>query len=159
MVTWLDRGRRRRGEGPDRGRQGAPLRSFRSGGEHHPPRPCRPACRRGPKRILAWTRDPEAEVLPLCEELGIGFVPWGPLGTGQLTGKVARTSSFDVNDFRARSPRFTPEAMEANQAVVEAVEQLAAAKEAPRPRRWRSPGSSQKGPASCRSSARAALTA
>ena len=67
-------------------------------------------------------------MLPLCEELGIGFVPWGPLGTGHLTGKVARTSSFDVNDFRARSPRFTPEAMEANQAVVEAVEQLAAAK-------------------------------
>src|SRR6201984_714428 len=75
-----------------------------------------------------WTRDPEPEVLPLCEELGIGFVPWGPLGTGYLTGKVARTSTFDVNDFRAGSPRFTPEAMEANQAVVEAVEQLAAAK-------------------------------
>jgi aryl-alcohol dehydrogenase-like predicted oxidoreductase len=67
-------------------------------------------------------------VLPLCEELGIGFVPWGPLGTGFLTGKVASTSSFGVNDFRAGSPRFTPEAMEANQAVVEAVEQLAAAK-------------------------------
>jgi len=75
-----------------------------------------------------WTRDPEPEVLPLCEELGIGFVPWGPLGTGYLTGKVASTSSFDANDFRAGSPRFTPEAMEANQAVVEAVEQLAAAK-------------------------------
>ena len=74
-----------------------------------------------------WTRDPEPEVLPLCEELGIGFVPWGPLGTGYLTGKVASTSSFDVNDFRAGSPRFTPEAMAANQAVVEAVEQLAAA--------------------------------
>ena len=43
-----------------------------------------------------WTRDPEAEVLPLWEELGIGFVPWGPLGTGYLTGKVARTSSGDV---------------------------------------------------------------
>ncbi|HWY83154.1 MAG TPA: aldo/keto reductase, partial [Roseiarcus sp.] len=75
-----------------------------------------------------WTRDPEPEVLPLCQELGIGFVPWGPLGTGYLTGKVARTSGFDVNDFRAGSPRFTPGAMEANQAVVEAVEQLAAAK-------------------------------
>jgi aryl-alcohol dehydrogenase-like predicted oxidoreductase len=47
-----------------------------------------------------WTRDPEPEVLPLCEELGIGFVPWGPLGTGYLTGKVASTSSFGVNDFR-----------------------------------------------------------
>ena len=75
-----------------------------------------------------WTRDPEPEVLPVCEELGIGFVPWGPLGTGYLTGKIAGTSSFGVNDFRATSPRFTPEAMEANQAVVEAVEQLAAAK-------------------------------
>jgi aryl-alcohol dehydrogenase-like predicted oxidoreductase len=75
-----------------------------------------------------WTRDPEPEVLPLCEELGIGFVPWGPLGTGYLTGKVANTSSFCANDFRAGSPRFTPEAMAANQAVVEAVEQLAAAK-------------------------------
>jgi aryl-alcohol dehydrogenase-like predicted oxidoreductase len=72
-----------------------------------------------------WTRNPESEVLPLCEELGIGFVPWGPLGTGFLTGKVA---SVGKNDFRAGSPRFTPEAMAANQAVVEAVEELAAAK-------------------------------
>ena len=55
-------------------------------------------------------------------------MPWGPLGTGYLTGKIASPSSFGANDFRAGSPRFTPEAMEANQAVVEAVEQLAAAK-------------------------------
>src|SRR5580693_10104882 len=75
-----------------------------------------------------WTRDPEPEVLPLCEELGIGFVPWSPLGMGYLTGKVASTSSFCASDVRAGSPRFTPEAMKANQAVVEAVEQLAAAK-------------------------------
>ena len=75
-----------------------------------------------------WTRDPEPEVLPLCEELGIGFVPWSPLGMGYLTGKIASTSSFGLNDFRAGSPRFTPEAMKANQAVVEAIEQLAAAK-------------------------------
>jgi aryl-alcohol dehydrogenase-like predicted oxidoreductase len=75
-----------------------------------------------------WTRDPEPEVLTLCKELGIGFVPWSPLGMGYLTGKVATTSSFGVSDFRAGSPRFTSEAMEANQAVVEAVEQLAAAK-------------------------------
>jgi aryl-alcohol dehydrogenase-like predicted oxidoreductase len=52
----------------------------------------------------------------------------GPLGTGYLTGKIASTSSFDLNDFRAGSPRFSPEAMEANQAVVEVVEQLGAAK-------------------------------
>jgi len=75
-----------------------------------------------------WTRDPEPEVLPLCEELGIGFVPCGPLGTGYLTGKIASTSNFGVNDFRAGSPRFTREAMEANLPVVEAVEQLAATK-------------------------------
>jgi aryl-alcohol dehydrogenase-like predicted oxidoreductase len=74
-----------------------------------------------------WTRDPEPEVLPLCEELGIGFVPWSPLGMGFLTGKVS-TSSFGVNDFRAGSPRFTPEAMKANQVIVEAIEDLAAAK-------------------------------
>ena len=75
-----------------------------------------------------WTHDPEKEVLPLCMGLGIGFVPWSPLGMGYLTGKVASTSSFDVNDFRAGSPRFTPEAMKANHIVVEAIEQLAAAK-------------------------------
>jgi aryl-alcohol dehydrogenase-like predicted oxidoreductase len=74
-----------------------------------------------------WTRDPEPQVLPLCEELGIGFVPWGPLGTGFLTGKVASTS-IDASDFRAASPRFTPEAIKANQGVVDAVEELAAAK-------------------------------
>ena len=77
-----------------------------------------------------WTRDPEPEVLPLCEELGIGFVPWAPLGTGFLTGKVASTSSFCANDVRAGSPRFTREAMEANQAVVELVEQFATARSA-----------------------------
>jgi Aldo/keto reductase family len=87
--------------------------------------------RMGEPGIVRWGRSrraPELEVLPLCKELGIGFVPWGPLGTGYLTGKVARTSSFEVNDFRAGSPRFTPEAMEVNQGVVEAVEQFAAAK-------------------------------
>jgi aryl-alcohol dehydrogenase-like predicted oxidoreductase len=75
-----------------------------------------------------WTRDPEPEVLPLCEELGIGFVPWSPLGMGYLTGKVASTSSFGASDFRAGSPRFTPEAMKANEVVVDAIEELAAAK-------------------------------
>jgi aryl-alcohol dehydrogenase-like predicted oxidoreductase len=75
-----------------------------------------------------WTRDPEPEVLPLCEELGIGFVPWSPLGAGFLTGKVATTSSFAATDFRAHSPRFTPDAMKANQAVVDLVEALGAAK-------------------------------
>jgi len=75
-----------------------------------------------------WTREPEPEVLPLCEELGIGFVPWSPLGAGFLTGKVAPATNFDATDFRSQSPRFSPQAMAANQAVVDAVERLASAK-------------------------------
>ena len=58
-----------------------------------------------------WSRDPEAEVLPACEELGIGFVPWSPLGQGFLTGAVARGETFAANDIRSRFPRFTPEAL------------------------------------------------
>ncbi|MGD0635860.1 MAG: aldo/keto reductase [Beijerinckiaceae bacterium] len=78
-----------------------------------------------------WTRDPEAAVLPTCEELGIGFVPWGPLGTGFLTGKVAADSKFDsATDLRATFPRFTPEAMKANQAIVETLRQIAVRKNA-----------------------------
>jgi aryl-alcohol dehydrogenase-like predicted oxidoreductase len=77
-----------------------------------------------------WTRDPEPEVLPLCEELGIGFVPWSPLGAGFLTGKIAPAASFGPTDFRAHSPRFTAEAMAGNQKVVEVVERVAAAKSA-----------------------------
>lgn len=69
-----------------------------------------------------WTRDPEPEVLPLCAELNIGFVPWSPLGAGFLTGKV---TSLDADDFRSYSPRFQPEAMAANHKVVEIVEQVA----------------------------------
>jgi aryl-alcohol dehydrogenase-like predicted oxidoreductase len=62
-----------------------------------------------------WTRDPEAKVLPTCEELGIGFVPWGPLGLGFLTGKVDAAMTFDpASDLRAGFPRFTPEARRAN---------------------------------------------
>ncbi len=75
-----------------------------------------------------WTRDPEPEVLPACEELGIGFVPWSPLGAGFLTGKVTGSESFDATDFRNNSPRFSPEAIAANQKVVDVVERLAAAK-------------------------------
>jgi len=75
-----------------------------------------------------WTRDPEAEVLPLCEELGIGFVPWSPLGAGFLTGKIDATTSIGAGDFRAGSPRFTPEARTANQGVVDLLQNIAAAK-------------------------------
>jgi aryl-alcohol dehydrogenase-like predicted oxidoreductase len=77
-----------------------------------------------------WTRDPEPEVLPACEELGIGFVAWGPLGQGFLTGKIDTTTSIDSSDFRAASPRFTPEARKANLAVVDLLKEIAARKNA-----------------------------
>ena len=73
-----------------------------------------------------WTREPEVEVLPVCEELGIGFVPWGPLGTGFLTGTIDTNTKFDPStDLRANFPRFTKEAMQANMPVVEMLRQIA----------------------------------
>ncbi len=66
-----------------------------------------------------WTRGPEAEVLPTLEELGIGFVPFSPLGKGFLTGKMDETTTLDSSDFRKTIPRFTPEAMKANRALVD----------------------------------------
>ena len=77
-----------------------------------------------------WTRDPEAEALPVCEELGIGFVPWSPLGQGFLTGKIDTTTKFDSTDFRATFPRFTEEARKANLAVVDLLKAIAARKKA-----------------------------
>jgi aryl-alcohol dehydrogenase-like predicted oxidoreductase len=72
-----------------------------------------------------WTRDPEVEVLATCEELGIGFVPWSPLGQGYLTGKITPDMSFDpASDLRAGFPRFTPEARRANRPVVELLERV-----------------------------------
>ncbi len=64
-----------------------------------------------------WTRGPEKEVLPTLEELGIGFVPYSPLGKGFLTGKFSENTTFDSSDFRSTLPRFTPEALKANQAL------------------------------------------
>jgi len=64
-----------------------------------------------------WSRDPEAEVLPTCEELGIGFVPWSPLGQGFLTGKLDSKRVFDPRDIRSVFPRFTQENREANQPI------------------------------------------
>jgi len=66
-----------------------------------------------------WTRGPEAEVLPTLEELGIGFVPYSPLGKGFLTGKMDENTRFESNDFRSTLPRFTPGALKANQALVD----------------------------------------
>jgi aryl-alcohol dehydrogenase-like predicted oxidoreductase len=77
-----------------------------------------------------WTRDPEPDVLPTCEELGIGFVPWSPLGQGFLTGKIDASTKFESTDFRAVFPRFTEEARKANQAVVELLHQIAQRKNA-----------------------------
>jgi aryl-alcohol dehydrogenase-like predicted oxidoreductase len=77
-----------------------------------------------------WTRDPEAEVLPTCEELGIGFVPFSPLGSGFLTGTIAPTTTFGPSDIRTLYPRFTPEARQANQALIDRLRRIAAQKQA-----------------------------
>ena len=75
-----------------------------------------------------WWREPEAEVLPTLEELGIGFVPFSPLGKGFLTGKIDENTTFDASDFRNVVPRFTPEARKANQAFVDFIREIAARK-------------------------------
>jgi aryl-alcohol dehydrogenase-like predicted oxidoreductase len=77
-----------------------------------------------------WWRRPEAEVLPTVEELGIGFIPYSPLGKGFLTGKIDQRTSFDSSDIRTTIPRFTPEARAANQALVELLGRIAAPKHA-----------------------------
>jgi aryl-alcohol dehydrogenase-like predicted oxidoreductase len=77
-----------------------------------------------------WTRDPEAEVLPICEELGIGFVPFSPLGAGFLTGKIDVSTTFHSTDFRNISPRFTPENRKANRALVDLLSKVAEQKRA-----------------------------
>jgi aryl-alcohol dehydrogenase-like predicted oxidoreductase len=77
-----------------------------------------------------WWRRPEAEVLPTVEELGIGFVPYSPLGKGFLTGKIDQRTSFDSSDIRTTIPRFTPAAREANQALVDLLGTIAERKQA-----------------------------
>jgi len=77
-----------------------------------------------------WWREPEEEVLPALEELGIGFVPFSPLGRGFLTGKISEDTKFDKNDFRNIVPRFTPENRKANQAVVDLLGRFAQQKKA-----------------------------
>jgi aryl-alcohol dehydrogenase-like predicted oxidoreductase len=77
-----------------------------------------------------WWRAPEAEVLPALEELGIGFVPFSPLGKGFLTGKIDENTTFDSSDFRNIVPRFTPDARKANQALVDLLRQIAERKKA-----------------------------
>jgi aryl-alcohol dehydrogenase-like predicted oxidoreductase len=77
-----------------------------------------------------WWRRPEAEILPLLEELGIGFVPYSPLGKGYLTGKIDESATFDSTDFRSTLPRFTPDALKANQALIDLLGSLAGRKNA-----------------------------
>lgn len=77
-----------------------------------------------------WYRGPEAEILPTLEELGIGFVPFSPLGAGFLTGKMDENTRFDRSDFRAAVPRFAPEALKANVALVDLLRNVAALKDA-----------------------------
>jgi len=77
-----------------------------------------------------WWRTPEEEVLPTCEELGIGFVPYSPLGRGYLTGKIDEHTTFDSSDIRSRNPRFTPEAIRANQVVIDLLARIGAQKQA-----------------------------
>jgi aryl-alcohol dehydrogenase-like predicted oxidoreductase len=77
-----------------------------------------------------WWRKPEQEVIPTLEELGIGFVPYSPLGKGFLTGKIDENAKFDSTDFRSTLPRFTPEALKANQALIDLLGSIAKRKKA-----------------------------
>jgi len=77
-----------------------------------------------------WTRTPEKEVIPALGELGIGFVPYSPLGKGFLTGKIDEHATFDSSDFRSTLPRFTPEALKANQALIDLLGRIAERKKA-----------------------------
>jgi aryl-alcohol dehydrogenase-like predicted oxidoreductase len=77
-----------------------------------------------------WTRTPEKEVIPTLKELGIGFVTYSPLGKGFLTGKIDEKTTFNSTDFRSTLPRFTPEAIKANQALIDMIGQIAQRKKA-----------------------------
>jgi aryl-alcohol dehydrogenase-like predicted oxidoreductase len=77
-----------------------------------------------------WWREPEEKILPTLEELGIGFVPFSPLGKGFLTGAIDKNATFGSDDFRSKVPRFTPEALQANQALVDTLGNIASGKQA-----------------------------
>ena len=99
-----------------------------------------------------WWREPEEAILPTLEELGIGFVPFSPLGKGFLTGKIDETTTFESGDFRNTVPRFTDRGRTANRAFVDLLARIAERTNAT-PRRLRSPGCSRSGRGSCRSPA------
>jgi len=77
-----------------------------------------------------WTRTPEKEVIPTLEELGIGFVPYSPLGKGFLTGMMDENTKFDSSDFRSTLPRFTPQALKANQSLIQLLASMGERKKA-----------------------------
>ena len=77
-----------------------------------------------------WTRTPEKQVIPTLEELGIGLVPYSPLGKGFLTGKIGENAKFETDDFRSTLPRFTPEALKANQSLIDLLGAIARQKHA-----------------------------
>ncbi len=95
-----------------------------------------------------WWREPEAEIIPTLEELGIGFVPFSPLGKGYLTGKIDENTTFDSTDFRNTVPRFAPEARKANRALVDLLKTIAQRKRR-HLLRSRSPGFLPGSPGSC----------
>src|SRR5207244_13280461 len=103
------------------------LRAFRSRCANDPSRTRRPTAH---GEYSLWTRTPEKEVIPTLEELGIGLVPYSPLGKGFLTGKMNENTTFDSSDFRSTLPRFTPEAMQANQALIDLLGRIARRKKA-----------------------------
>ena len=100
-----------------------------------------------------WTRGPETDVLPTLEELGIGFVPFSPLGKGYLTGAIDEATTFEASDIRAGIPRFTPEARQANRALVDLLRAIGERKQATSAQVARWPGCSHRGPGSCPSPA------
>ena len=77
-----------------------------------------------------WWREPEVEILPVLEELGIGFVPFSPLGKGYLTGKIEEGATFASTDFRASLPRFSPEALKSSQSLIDLIGKFAKQKKA-----------------------------
>ena len=109
-----DRGRGRRGRRPGQAGQGALLRAFRSGRGQHPPRPRRPSGFRAAERYSLWERNLEPDIIPLLRELGIGLVPFSPLGRGFLTGRRSARKSIRKAIIRQSDPRFQGENFDPN---------------------------------------------
>ena len=125
-----DRGCRRRGQGSDEARQGPALGPVRDGAQDAAPGTCRlPVTAVQNEYSMLW-RGPEEEVIPLCEELGIGFVPWSPLGVGFLTGAIDAKTRFADGDIRGIESRFSPENLPHNLALVELLKNWAERKQA-----------------------------